>query len=114
MYSLGVTLLEIITGTRKDTHESRLELERLCEDKLLFRLIDMMLEVDEERRPCFKQLHMLLLEEGFATENRGESREESREENRGENRREENTKVKSIERMNWAEVAQAKTVNKKN
>lgn len=62
VYSLGVTLLEIIVGSRRYNHESRAELEQVCTHKLLFRLIDMMLEENEESRPCFKQLQMVLLE----------------------------------------------------
>lgn len=44
VYSLGVTLLEIITGSRKYNEESRAKLEEHSPNKLLFRIIDMMLE----------------------------------------------------------------------
>lgn len=68
VYSLGVTLLEIITGSRKYNEESRAKLEEHSPNKLLFRIIDMMLEENEDRRPCFKQLLMLLQEENISHE----------------------------------------------
>lgn len=53
VYSLGVTLLETITGHRSYNHEAQLKLYTQCDNKKLVNLIQMMLQEKEELRPCF-------------------------------------------------------------
>lgn len=67
MYSLGVTLLETVTGLRAYNAMAYEKLRSICDEKRLIDLIDMMLEEDEEKRPCFKQL-MIIMEKDFKME----------------------------------------------
>lgn len=47
VYSLGVTLLQTITGLRNYNNLAYEKLRQICPDKKLVELIDMMLEQDE-------------------------------------------------------------------
>ena len=60
VYSLGITLVEILTRNRNYSPYIHENLKRMCTEKILVDIIDMMLEEEEEKRPCFRELIMIL------------------------------------------------------
>lgn len=60
VYSFGITLVEFLTGSNNYSIEVSEKLRRDKIDERLIKIIESMLDVDESRRPCFKELRALI------------------------------------------------------